>query len=181
MVVKAERLLKTTATGHSLWLVPDGDVLETLRCILAQLAEDFGSPPFEPHVTLVGELSQPLPEIEERARSLTTMLSPLTIRCQRLASDREYFKCVFFTVAKSKALLQANRLATKVFTVPAIPYEPHLSLLYTEVDPETRSGILHRLGHLAAPSFRAESISIVQTEGGVPEWREVYRYSLQGS
>jgi hypothetical protein len=46
------------AKGYSLWLMPIGDIYRRLSETISQLSSEYGTPNFQPHITLLGELSE---------------------------------------------------------------------------------------------------------------------------
>jgi len=46
------------AKGHSLWLMPTGEVYDKFSILIKRLAGEYNTPIFEPHIILLGETMQ---------------------------------------------------------------------------------------------------------------------------
>ena len=61
---------------YSLWLIPEGEDGRQLADIIARLSERFGTPTFDPHVTLLGGLLGPEKELVTRISQITRSMRP---------------------------------------------------------------------------------------------------------
>jgi hypothetical protein len=85
---------------YSLWLMPDAEHQRQFADIIARLAERFGTPTFEPHVTLLGGLHGEEREIVSRISDIVRTMRPVEIRTGALHSQEDYFRQFFAQVEK---------------------------------------------------------------------------------
>ena len=159
--------------------MPEGAVREHLAQVIAELARRFGTPGFEPHVTLLGGLTRPEREMVARTQAVARRLSPLPVLLTTPDGGGEYFRCVFVGVAENEALLAAHALAGQACgAVPASPLRPHLSLLYGHLPPATKRTVLSELAGLPWDQFEVRQLQLVRTEGAPSDWRTGATFTL---
>jgi 2'-5' RNA ligase len=160
--------------------VPGGDVREALVQLIAALGRRFGTPSFEPHVTLLGGVGGGEEEVLRRGALLAASLRPLTIRLTALGSSDEYFRCVVLEADRSPDLLAAHERASDELGVrDRPPFFPHLSLVYGRLSAKDTSRAREALRSLALPlAFEAQHLEIHRTEGTVGEWRRLAAHPL---
>jgi len=160
----------------ALWLVPGGEAGRSLEALILRLAGRYGTPPFKPHVTLMGGLRGPRDTVLAWASRLASALSPFDLGLDGLAHTGEYYRCLFFRVKESAEVMGANALAREAFGREGdLPFMPHLSLMYGELPPSVREEALREAARLSGegPAFRVSSLFLVSTSGEPPEWRGV--------
>ena len=175
--------------GHSLWMIPTGTALKAYDDIVGATAHELDTFHFVPHVTLVAAIMSPIDQVIERTRHLATLLSPYEFELDDLSQKDAYFQCVFATMKRTEAVVNANAVARQVFAEKQSdpPYMPHLSLLYgdfeydrkvNEIIPKLRQQLQER----APDSLRlpVDAIEIWSTQGDVKEWYLVERVPLTG-
>lgn len=134
---------------YSLWLTPEGEVYFKLKKLIDKLANQYGGPKFEPHVTLLGDLNLSQEEALSKAFQLSIQLQPYTIGLGALDYTESYFRCVFIKAKKTKQVMRANLEARKIFNIRSNEkYMPHLSLLYGNFDENLKKKIIKELGAL---------------------------------
>lgn len=152
----------------SLWLRPEGEVRGKIIELMGRLRERGGGPAFEPHVTLVGGIDADARDAESKLDRLAARIRPFTLKLGRLDWREERFRCLFALVEPSAELAAARRAALKVFGgAPADPYEPHLSLLYGEIDGALKRELAAAAGGRLDASFEA-AVELVDTSRSIP-------------
>jgi hypothetical protein len=69
-----------------------------------------------------------------------------------VASGSTRHQCVYLRCNKERSLLQAAAAAANVYGVAAaVPYDPHCSLLYSDIAPEERCAPTYQCTYLCAP------------------------------
>lgn len=172
----AEQLIR-----GSLWLRPTGPVLERLQELIRRLTARFGGHWPQPHVSLLGGIELTADGAEARLAALAERLRPVPIRLGALGYRNEHFRCFFASVEPSAELLDAQRAACEIFELkPAEPYEPHLSLLYGQIDEPTKAHLAKELGGRLDLSFTATSVHLVNASAAVPvaRWHSLYERAL---
>ncbi|MBU2577814.1 2'-5' RNA ligase family protein [Patescibacteria group bacterium] len=171
----------TKAEGYSIWLIPSGDVYQELAKIISQLSEKYSTPNFEPHVTLIGagELVGTEEEMLSKTSKLTDLLRPFKIKLIKADYFDEYFRCVFIRAEKTKEITEVNNIARATFNLKLDPeYMPHFSLMYGDINPETKEKILADLGKEFDISFEVNSLHLFSTTGEVNDWHKVKEFPL---
>lgn len=168
--------------GYSLWLMPAGESYWTLATLINNLSRQFGTPLFEPHVTLLGQLEGDREDVLAKASLLATRLRSFTVRLKAPSFQADYFRSLFFKIERDESLLAARRAAERVFNLPSgeKSYWPHLSLLYGHLPPRTKEQILDRLPPPEKAAFEVRRLHVFLTEGGPQEWFPIRGFDLVG-
>lgn len=166
----------TTSTGFSLWLQPTGQAYGRLARIIAQLSTQYRAPAFEPHVTLLGGLTDDADAVIAKTAQLSKLLKPNVIKLTTLDYFDEYFRCLFAKAEKSSWLIDANLQARKLFhREDASEFMPHLSLLYGDFPLAIKQRIIIEIGSQFDFSFPVASVQLWSTAGEPKEW-----FKMQG-
>lgn len=136
---------------YSLWLRPEGQILQELRELIAKLADEYGGPIFEPHITLLGDLNLSKDRALDKAFQVSQNLTPFTIELMGLDYTDAYFRCIFIKAKFSKKIFNKKE-----------EYMPHLSLLYGNFDESTKKKIIAKLGNINF-KLRIESIYLTNS------------------
>lgn len=167
------------ARGVSLWLVPEGEAQAALARLIADLASRCGTPPFDPHVTLLAGLGLPAGEVVRRAGTLA--LDALVLALRPPEGRAEPFRCLYLPVIQTLRLLHTQAVARSAFGVQDEgPYEPHLSLVYGRLDEDRKSKLAKEIAADVPPPVRFAALEVVKTEGPVGEWRRLAHIQLDG-
>jgi 2'-5' RNA ligase len=138
----------------SIWLQPVGDERETLRDLIARLAAEHGTMPFEPHLT-VCTIADPTPEAGQAAADYIAACGVLPLSVDRTEirhSPSVPFRAVTIGIENAPDLRQF-REKLRELTGASELVEPHISLLYTIDSSQRRtawSGDESRLRAIAA-------------------------------
>lgn len=166
------------STGFSLWLQPIGQAYDRLADIIKQLSEQYHTPLFEPHVTLIGGLIGKPEALVTRTAQLAKFIRPSIVTLTTVDYLDEYFRCLFATVEKTKWLADANTKARKIFHREDDPeFMPHLSLMYGDLSPTTKQRIIVEIGSRLEMSFPT-TLHLWSTNGTPQEWYKVQEFSL---
>ena len=165
----------------SLWLVPEGEAAERFGGLVARLAAAHGTPRFHPHVTLIGGIGAE-DFVSESAEALAAATAPFDITLARPVGRDEFYRAVVVEALPSLPLLRLHHLARQAFDRldDPTPFEPHLSLVYGDLEKAQRDGIIRSLPDVRA-TFRVSSIGVWSTDGAPESWRELGRYPLSGA
>lgn len=167
------------AQGVSLWLVPDGPEAQATTALIGELSARFGSPPFPPHVTLLGGLATDADTAVERSQRLAASLRDFSVRFEGLEHSAEYFRALVVRVAPDLPILDARRRAQMAFPAePVGPFVPHLSLLYGSLPVETRRHLAADVRESSPDAMVMRSLDVMATQGTPSEWRRLARLPL---
>lgn len=170
----------TTPAGRSIWLMPTGRVYDELSVTISQLSNQYSTPSFPPHVTLVEGLTGNERELSSTTEQLASRIRPFEIALSTIDYLDEYFRCLFLRIEESPALLEANRAARMIFHQERDPgFVPHLSLMYGNLDLQTKRQIVQIIGTDFKRTFPVESLHLYSTNGEPKDWRLVQECAVQ--
>jgi len=113
---------------------------------------------------------------------LASRLQPVTIRLGHLEGRNETFRCFYCVVDRSPELVEAHRTAHEVFERAANdPFEPHLSLLYGQIDAPMKERLARELRGKLPLSFVATTLHLVNASAAVPvsRWHTLHEVALR--
>lgn len=163
---------------YTLWIVPADPVKYLLQKIILDLSKKYGTPGFEPHATLLGDIEVKEEEILAGTKKLASMLKPFNLALGEISFSTTYFQSVFVRVKSNAKLMQANLLAKQIFNMPNNLFMPHVSLMYGVDDMETREKIATEIKLPADLSFQADKIIIIPTTENPKYWHHLVEYLL---
>ena len=166
---------------YSLWIMPSGQVYNSLLDLISQLSTRYHTPPFEPHVTLLGSLTLPEAEMVSKTKRLAGLIKSLTVTLHTPDWSDEYFRCLFVNVQKTDELLEANRSAGAIFDAGHDSgFRPHLSLIYGDLSADIKETIVERLGGGCDMQFQAGSVHLTTASSDTEPscWCRLREFSL---
>jgi len=161
--------------SYHLWVKPSGEAYTRLAVLIQDLAKEIKGPVFEPHVTLLGNVTGEEQALIGQTKKLATALEPFQITLGAPDYRETYFQCLFLHAVEMDALLHAHTLAREVFThEPLASYMPHLSLVYGAYPVELKRKAIDGLPEDLPGSFGINAVSLIRTESDDPkDWHEV--------
>lgn len=164
----------------SLWLMPPPAVRASCQALIARLAQRLGTPVFEPHLTLAGTTLEEA-EAVARLRALAQQLPPLPIRLGELQSTDAYFRCLYARADLTPALRHAYDTACRRLDQAPADFLPHLSLVYGDLDVDTKNRLIAELGGRLDLQFTVERLALYDPAGSPSAWRRVADVALTGT
>src|SRR2546423_4443028 len=175
--------MKTGARIITYWLCPAEPAREHFGAIIGDLAARFDAPVFEPHMTVyVAEADGENPEAV--LQKVLNGLQPFRLAVSRLDYSDKFTKTLFVQFAPHARL---TRFSEDLRSASASPSDyqlnPHLSLLYKEMDQETKrwlaASITLPFTEAAFDSVRAViSPAEIKSRTEVDAWRVAAEYRL---
>lgn len=151
---------------HSLWLVPPEPHRGSLRRLIDEFATDCHAPSFEPHLTLVGDISASPDEIARCLKPVIDQTPSIDLRLGEVVNGASFFMSLYLEVEPTAELLGLQRQAASCFSPgDAHPSEflPHISLAYGHICDPKRRGFIRRAQDLLPPtSFCVSKVDIVR-------------------
>lgn len=80
---------------YSVWGVPKDEVRERVKKVMEGLRSEFGGPPFEPHVTVVGAISLTEADALQKFRSACEGLKAYDASVVSVATGSFFYQCVY--------------------------------------------------------------------------------------
>lgn len=167
---------------YSLWLVPDRGSeayrrFDEVICELAAAWDD--APEFEPHVTILGGISEDQDTVLETTETLIQDQQPLELTFTAVQCSTTRYQCIFALIKPTLELLSLHQTAVQQFDILPEMYVPHLSLVYGDMSIENRIAIANSVNVDSLPTIaRGGTVAVVETTGSVPEWDTVATYRL---
>ena len=168
----------TQGNKYSIWLMPAGRIYTILSSTIRDISREYGTPSFEPHVTLIGGPEGSKEEILIRTSQLAGQIRPYQVMLTSADHLDEYFRCLFVKVRKSKSIMNANLKANKIFNFKQSTYSPHLSLMYGIFSIKEKKEIIKKIDGNLNIKFYAESIHLFYTFGDPSSWHRIKEFNL---
>ncbi|MDI6602625.1 MAG: 2'-5' RNA ligase family protein [Patescibacteria group bacterium] len=151
-----------------------------LANLITKLSKQYGSPKFEPHVTLLANISGAEKDIIFKTSQLAILINSFKIRLTKVEYRNEYFKCLFIKVEETKDIINANLKAREIFNREwDSEYIPHLSLMYGDFLPEIKEKIIKEIGKKFDIIFAVNSIHLFTAEGRPEDWQRIKEFILK--
>ena len=164
---------------YTLWLIPDQNTYKKLSELIVDLSTIHATPEFEPHVTLLGGISDPLDIAIEKTAVLAEQLKPVSASLTRIEFLEIYYRCLFFCTNDSQGLLDAHDSAKELFDHTYIhPFIPHISFLYGSLPIFQKQSIINELGDSFFGDFRMTELRLVKTQRTPEYWELITEISL---
>ena len=158
----------------SVWIPVAGPALDKVQHVIHVVHRRGGGPGFHPHLTLLSGAETTQADAELKLKHLALQVRPFEIKLGRVEWRNEYFRCLYVSAAMSEALAAARRAAYEVFEMnPPPPYEPHVSLLYGNLDEALKKELAQEAGGSVDVAFEAAGVQLVNASPSVPvtAWR----------
>ncbi len=165
----------------SVWIRPTGDALDQIQKVSRLAHRHGGGSQVQPHVTLLFGMETTRASAGLKLKHLAARMQPFTIRLGKIAWRQDYFHCLYAAVESSPELAAAQRDAYDAFEMkPAPPFEPHLSLLYGNLDAAVKKKLAAESGGTLDLAFEVHAVHLVNASMGVPvtEWRTLAEHAL---
>ncbi|GBG81510.1 hypothetical protein CBR_g32499 [Chara braunii] len=188
--------------SFSVWAVPppDSPLPKRLGGVISRLAQTYGTPVFEPHVTISGGIRAKSEEdVVAAFKELCAGLAPFNCRAVDVAAGTSFFQCVYLLIAKSPEIVKTHLQTRRWFGLldqqqrqeeaqAAEAYMPHLSLIYGSLSEEDREAAVRRIvtewdDLVVTTEFPVTSLCLYSTEGvdlSLTNWHKVAEIPLQG-
>ena len=167
---------------YSIWLQPDPDSSEYhhLKELIGEYSQKYDDAPiFEPHITLVGGLSDDQDRVSEITQHLAQEHQPFEISFARVHCSTTRFQCVFLLVEPILEILSLHKDAVELCGANGGMYVPHLSLIYSDMRLEERLELVDEIESEPVPDTALlNSITVVETTGNPSEWKTIGEYEL---
>jgi 2'-5' RNA ligase len=170
----------------SVWLVPEEKDNEYLRTIVDNLAKQYSSPVFSPHLTLAGSITSSLEEAKNAVDEVFKKTRPFKIRKTKLNQSELFFKTVFIELELDDNLKNLYiAFAEKIKEGDISTFKPHISLIYKLMSEQEKLKIIEKLS--IKDEFTIEYVTINAPRAGAKDfmdvegWRTVYKRNLISS
>jgi 2'-5' RNA ligase len=165
---------------HHLWLIPEGRAEQRLDDLVRSIAARLDAVAFPAHVTLLGGLRGPSPDLSAKTERLAGLLTPFEVRITAVEHRAQFFRSLFLRIGLDEALAGAHRRALETFgsTQPPGAYMPHLSILYGHYSVATKEAIRAELGPAALASVTLDRLQLVAGGARPEDWNTLVSFPL---
>jgi 2'-5' RNA ligase len=169
----------------SLWLIPDEAWRHFLARIIVRLSQQYETPRFEPHLTLLGQIAMEHGDAANRTARLASRLRTFQVVLNGLSYRGEFFRALFLEAERTPPLMEAYRTACVIFDrKPEETFLPHISVLYGDLPATTKDALISRLAsELKLPlSVRISRLDLMIASSRLPvsSWHCLASYALGG-
>jgi hypothetical protein len=120
---------------HSIWLMPAVEDCAMLTGIVDGLAEQFGSPRFQPHLTLVEDMERPAEELAPLVAEVAAGVPAFSTPVVEIGMSDLFFRSFYARFEAKGSLLDLKKRAIARIAASAIEdFMPHISLAYGLAD-----------------------------------------------
>lgn len=166
-----------TASGYSINILPKGEEYAKFETLIIKLAEQYNTPIFAPHITLLGQAAQDEDSARTLLKKLTQDQKPFKITLGKIDYQDYFFRALYVIADESPELLALYGKAKELAGKTNIPgYIPHLSLLYGDFPSEIKEKIIKEIGSEHPAVFEVNSLHLFHTEGEADDWYEVEEF-----
>jgi 2'-5' RNA ligase len=166
---------------HSIWLMPAVEDLAMLTGIVDGLAEKFGSPRFQPHLTLVEDMERPAEELTPLVAEVAAGIPAFSTPVLEIGMSGLYFRSFYARFEANDHLLDLKRRAIdRIAASPIGDFMPHVSLAYGLAEGPAKTEARGRIAQfLDGRPIHFSNVAVVFSgkEIPIPEWevRETVR------
>lgn len=163
---------------YSIWLLPAEKESKRFQKIINTLSESFKTPAFEPHITLMTSIPELTDDLFYQISVLAALTNTFDLSIEQINSSSEYFKSLFVEIRNNDSLHQLHQEITNLFHDIEYDFQPHVSLLYGEVEAETKQSKIEFCKENLISLFPITKIAIVHTQGDVKTWRIIESFDF---
>lgn len=162
---------------YAIWIIPPEPTYCYLQEKIEKLASEYGSPVFEPHLTLLSGINEDLQTVVEKVTTIANRQQPLPLSFGPVSFSTTYFQSVLVRVNSTAPLLQLHLDIVKTFNVDLGVFMPHMSLVYGNFPMSLREQIAEKI-EINPPAFVAKELVIMSAESDPNEWKKLATIQL---
>ncbi|KAK8629304.1 hypothetical protein V6N13_078149 [Hibiscus sabdariffa] len=154
---------------YSVWALPPEDVTARVKKLMEGLRSEFGGPPFEPHLTVVGSISLAPDDALAKFRAACHGLKAYNATVDRVATGTFFYQCVYLLLHPTSEVVETSAHCSAHFGYKrSSPYMPHLSLLYADISEEEKKRAQEKANTLdesiSGLSFQISRLALYKTD-----------------
>jgi 2'-5' RNA ligase len=171
-----------TGDYHSIWLMPPAELEEAFAAIVKGLAKRFGSPIFQPHLTLVEDMLRSWEELAPLAEQMAEGMISFEAPVESVEESELYYRSFYARFPVTPQLRMLKERAVGLFKVGSVEtFMPHISLAYGVTESlEKAKAIAELQRELQGMSVSFDRVCIVRSSQQTPieEWQIRYQARL---
>ena len=157
---------------YSLWLMPEKDCADSVSEIINDISKKYNTPIFKPHVTLIGDCEK------EKCDKIYFIfkkkkIQPIEIILKDFDYKDSFFQCLYIKVIKSYQLCKIRNFLIKNLKINSKKiYEPHMSIVYSNLKISEKKKIIKKLGTFR-DNFIADKLFLVENDYNNLNWKVI--------
>ena len=163
---------------YSIWVIPPEPLYGQLKDTIEKLSREFGSPTFEPHMTLLGNINQNDEDIEVKIKEMANITNKFELSLGSISFSTTYFQSVFVRINSTTELMELNLKAKGLFNMENNVFMPHISLLYGIDDMKIRETVASKI-NLPNSSFIVDELIVTPATDNPDEWQHSLKVPLK--
>ena len=165
--------------SYYLWLMPQKEMYDEFQKIIQDLSETYGTPAFEPHVTLVSGLNGNDNAFVEKIDAFVRGKHKFSVTAKNIDYAHGFLTALFLNIQNNPAIDQINAQGCEhLKPFGQDPYRPHLSLLYGDITSQEKKRIIADL-NLAGKVITFDKIKLIKGHSDVEQWRIIREWGLR--
>ena len=167
--------------GYHLFLLPEGELFDSLQNTINQLAKKYQGVKFEPHATLLARIPKANEaELIAKTKELAAVMEPFEIEPKEICVEDAYFRALYCKAEYNPKLEEYHQKALEMFGVQDVnKYMPHVSLYYGNALQSMKDEMITSLSLPTDMKFLVDKIYLYRTEGEAQDWVRVGVYPLK--
>lgn len=154
--------------------MPSPDDVGEARFWIKRLARELKTVPFEPHITVVGGFEVDVEEASGVALRLAALRQPFSVKLTGIDVANEHFRAASLLVEPTPSLAALHDAVETALGVDRELYQPHMSLIYGDLDHETKRKAVENLDLPLPLEITVDRLALWATDPQlVVGWREV--------
>ena len=152
--------------------MPDGKCASSVSEIINDISKKYNTPIFKPHVTLIGDC-----EKEKCDKIYFTFkkkkIQPIEIILKGFDYKDSFFQCLYIKVIKSYQLCKTRNFLIKNLKINSKKiYEPHMSIVYSNLKISEKKKIIKKLGTFR-DNFIADKLFLAENDYDNLNWKVI--------
>jgi putative hydrolase of the HAD superfamily len=162
----------------SVWLKPQhSDSVEIAR-LIAGLNEKYGTPKFEPHLTLYSGAGTDRDSLRRVVAEQIAGLEPITLKILGIRASEEYFKTLFIEFEDNVLLNDLNRkIKAALKQDSGYTLRPHLSLMYLDLEIDLKWEIARTIS-IRNAQIVFDEIMLISPGNKTLGWRDIENWEV---
>ena len=169
--------MKKNNNSYSLWLRPEQKQIDELTKIVSDLAHRYRTQPFPPHITLLSRIPADMDTIKQACKKIVEQTQEFEIRLQKIDYSEAYYRNFYILTENTSSLLSVYEYAKKLLNFTSDEkYMPHVSLLYGDLDIETKNSLKEQLEDTYPRILNCNRLDLYYSSGDESDWHLVESY-----
>lgn len=164
---------------YSLWLEFDRTSMRKLRERIGYIAGEYGTPRFEPHMTLLGDIDRPYEYVFLLAEQFAAHPLPIKIYIEGISTTPKYFMALYLSLRLPKRIIDLRQALSESINRDIDELDPpHISLAYGQLDANEIEMLINAINkEFVGHTIGVINISIVRSSKKTPisQWSVIKR------